>query len=97
MPSSPTLTDFNYKLKDRYKFRYSISTKSYSYLIIIYPIIVLCALFIIKPKMILKDNNSEDVDNNSDISYDKLIIWYLCLQLPIFFYVFIRMLEKDES
>jgi hypothetical protein len=101
MPSSPTLVEFNSKLKNRYGFKniLSLSRKSYSFLIIIYPIIVLCALLIIKPKMILKtsfDQHDEN-DNEKEISYDKLIIWYICLQIPVFVYVFIRMSETVEQ
>jgi hypothetical protein len=95
MPSSPTLTEFNNKLKDRgFKHFYSINVKSYSYLIVIYPIIVLYALLVGKPKIILKEN-IYDKDDKDEISYDKLIIWYILLQIPVFFYVFIRMSEKS--
>lgn len=99
MPSSPTLIEFNNKLKDKgFKKFYSIGIKSYSYLIVIYPIIVLFVLLIGKPKMILKDQNDRlDDDKINEISYDKLIIWYILLQIPIFFYIFIRMIEKSEQ
>jgi hypothetical protein len=101
MPSSPTITEFNNKLKGRYGIKnfYSIATKSYSYFIVIYPVIVLLALLIIKPKMILKEKHDLLEENNEtcEISYDKLIIWYLLLQMPVFVYVFIRMTEKAEK
>lgn len=100
MPSSPTLTEFNNKLKSKgFNHFYSVNVKSYSYLIAIYPIIVLFALLIGKPKIILKQDvydDKDDKDDKKEISYDKLIIWYILLQIPIFFYVFIRMSEKSE-
>ena len=70
--------------------------KSYSYLIIIYPILILYMLLVFKPKIICKTNNTIIDENEVEISYDKLIALYVCLQIPIFIYLFIRMTEKDD-
>ena len=77
------------KAKDRYNLFYSI--------LFLYPILTILALLYVKPLFILKprymNNDMNDTDKNntlSDISYNRLIMWFIIFQLPFILYFLIN-------
>jgi hypothetical protein len=87
MPSSPTLENITYgfnKMKKKLGMVGSdVSTmvKHYYIILLLYPFIMLSLLFFVRPRIIL-----EDKDNDKCISYTKLIMWFILLQIPLFLY-----------
>ena len=100
MPKSPTLekiSDAFKKIKERLNTqatKNNIPKKIY-YSLLFYPIIVLCILIYIKPKIILQNDRNTILSKKDSytISYPKLMLWFLLLQLPLILYIFLSNLK----
>jgi len=60
----------------------SLFMKHYYIILLLYPFIILSILLWFRPRMILEANDK----NEKCISYKKLIMWFILLQLPLFLY-----------
>lgn len=92
---SPTLdkiSDAFDKIKEKLHNSYSKSnSNNKNKYLFIYPILVFAILIYMKPKIILEKNKdllfttTKDVYN---ISYPKLFLWFILLQIPTFIYLY---------
>ena len=100
MPSSPTLNNFTYQFnKMKKKFGMdsgdiSVFMKHYYIILLLYPFIILSALLWFRPRMILEDKNKNGKNDKNCISYKKLIMWFILLQLPLFLYYLLNQKKK---
>ena len=88
MPSSPTIdnitSNFNKMKKKLGMDSGDVSSliKHYYIILLLYPFIILCVLLWFRPRIILEDTEKTE----KYISYKKLIMWFVLLQLPLFLY-----------
>jgi hypothetical protein len=91
MPRSPTLDTWNTWKEFKMFTRKSTTTKlEYLYtILLIYPFIVLFFLLYLKPSFIMEDSDGFSVHKRR-IDYNKLILWFVGLQLPFIFYFLMK-------
>ena len=93
MRKSPTLNsiDKNFsKLKRKLGLRSSddnTTSKYFSLIIILYLFVTLLLLLYYKPKQICHEKRPYEEEDNYKISYSKLFLYYLLLQIPLFIYI----------
>ena len=100
MPRSPTIEETMKNLSKIEKvLQIGKVSEWYNFLYItlfLYPIIIIMALFYIKPRFIHKkdiyDNTQENIENieNIEICYRNLALWFIIFQLPIVLYFLIN-------
>lgn len=92
MRKSPTLNsiDKNFsKLKRKLGVRsndHNTTSKYFSLIIILYLFVTLLFLLYYKPKQICHEKRPYE-EENYNISYSKLFLYYLLLQIPLFIYI----------
>ena len=111
MPSSPTLerisSNFN-KLRKGYRYLYGngnenengnkINPQMISMILLFYPLITLFLLYYLKPSFILRDQSTPlDGRRGSEIDFEKLLKWFIILQLPTLFYFLLPSLSSKVS
>lgn len=87
MPKSPSLDIINnnfLNIKNKLDKKKNLLTFLF---IFIYMFTTLFLLLKYKPKIICNDNIS--INNNKTISYTKLVLYYLIIQIPLFLYLII--------
>lgn len=93
MPSSPTIenitSNFN-KMKRKLGMDNGDIIKHYYIILLLYPFIMLSLLFWVRPRIILEDKEDKD----TCISYKKLIMWFILLQVPLFLYYLLNQKTK---
>ena len=81
MPSSPTIDTISSNFNSMRK-RLGIGTvhivKHYYIILLLYPFIIISILMSFRPRIVLDDKQS--------LSYKKLILWFIVLQIPLFLY-----------
>lgn len=100
MAKSPTLDKISEsfkKIRERlnsHAIKNNIPKKIY-YRFLFYPVIILAILIYLKPKIILEHNRNVILSKKDSykISYSKLMLWFVLLQLPLILYIFLSNLE----
>lgn len=100
MPKSPNLdmiSETFKQIKEKLDTKIKISRipKKIYYTLLFYPVLVLSILIYIKPKIILDHDRSVILSKKESykISYSKLMLWFILLQLPLVFYVLLSNLD----